>query len=63
MSNEITVTLTQEEKDLIVRILSNAPLQGTIQNLGKVMGDILTIINKLNPPGQSEPVETPKKKK
>jgi len=40
--------LTQEEKELIVKILTNVPLQGNIQTLPKTMEGILSILRKLS---------------
>ena len=40
--------LTAEEKKLIVQILSSTPIQGNIQQLPRIMQQIIEIIKKLS---------------
>jgi hypothetical protein len=59
----ITVELTEEERDLIVKILMNTPISGNVSSLTKNIQSIVTICNKLSPVGGIEPEQKPPPKK
>jgi len=48
MEEVLSKALTDEEKKLVVDVLSNIPLQGSIQTLPAQMEKIVTIIRKLS---------------
>lgn len=40
--------LTQQEKELVTRILTTAPLSGNVQSLPPILEQILVIVEKIN---------------
>jgi hypothetical protein len=50
----ITITLTKDEAELVMRILKIAPLQGTVETLPTLLSRVVEIMKKLDQAGEHD---------